>query len=116
MWMPLIVGAALLFKKQDEPAPPPAAPPVAPPPTADVTPDVKYYLTTQSLLRAQDLMATQGMSADEAAQQAASDVVDDYAKKTSNGNGKSADYQYDAAPRPGRPQSLAPIDHAEETW
>ena len=62
-------------------------------------------------------MASKGMSAEDASAQAASDVVDDYAKKKSNGNanGRGQD-QYNAMPVPGRPQSLAPIDHAEETW
>lgn len=83
MWVPVIVGAALWLKrgmsggKDTAPDPTPAAPPAAP----RVDPDVQYYLTNESMLRAQDMMATRGMSADEAARQAASDVVDEYRTK-----------------------------------
>ena len=80
MMVPLIVVGALLLKGQlPPPAPPPA--PAAPPPAAAADPQVQYYLTSQSVLRAQDMMAQQGMSPDEASQQAASDVVDEYTGK-----------------------------------
>jgi hypothetical protein len=75
MLVPILIGAALLLK--DSLTPPPAAP-VAVPAPAPVPPQVQYYLTSQSVLKANDMMATQGMSPDQASQQAASDVVDEY--------------------------------------
>jgi hypothetical protein len=84
MWVPLIVGGALWLKDRIATAPAPApasAAPAAPPPAPRVAPDVQYYLTNESMLRAQDMMANRGMSADEAARQAASDVVDEYRTK-----------------------------------
>jgi hypothetical protein len=80
MLVPLVVVGALLLKDQLTPAALPPQPP-APSPVDAADPQVQYYLTSQSVLRAQDMMAQQGMSPDEASQQAASDVVDEYTGK-----------------------------------
>ena len=82
----LLTGGALLalLKKKESPAAPP--PPAAKP---EVPPDVQYYLTSQSLLKAQDLMS-QGVPVEDASQLAASDVVDEFF----GGRGRRRDLQF----------------------